>query len=188
MARYRFCSFYFAADRLWKTLGFYHESAIMCNRVDNLLAIPKALTALIESGFWPRNNAEAMRQNLHCLVAKASVQIFAPEEEKIFFSPPPFHTVKQRAMTSEQRFWSDPRTAIQEINPDLTLVIGDFGLGSDAPLALDYSQNPEDPRVIRLRWAQEGNHWVEVAATFGQFAAMLKGQKTPCADSENRHE
>jgi hypothetical protein len=69
---FRFCSFYFAADRLWKTLGFYQESAILCNRVDNSLAIPKALTAFIESGFWPRNNAEAMRQNLHCLVAKAS--------------------------------------------------------------------------------------------------------------------
>jgi hypothetical protein len=32
--------------------------------MDNLLAIPKALTALIESGFWPRNRAEANRQNL----------------------------------------------------------------------------------------------------------------------------
>jgi hypothetical protein len=171
-----------------ETLAFRCESTILCNRVDNSLTIPKALTALIESGFWPRNDAEAMRQNLHCLVAKATIQLFAPEEEKIYFIQPPFCTVKQLAMTSEQRFWSDPRTAIQEINPALTLIIGDFGLGSDAPLALDYSRTPNNPRVIRLRWAQEGNHWVEVAATFDQFAAMLKGQKNTCADQENRHE
>lgn len=143
-------------------------------RVDNSLTIPKALTALLESGFWPRNSAEANRQNLHCLVAKASVQLFAPEEDQIYFNPPPFYTVRQMAMTGGQRFWFDPRTAIQEIKPDLTLIIGDFGLGSDAPLALDYSRMANDPRVIRLRWAQEGNHWVEVAATFDQFAAMLK--------------
>ena len=29
MARYRFCSFYFAAGRLWKTLDFRRESAIL---------------------------------------------------------------------------------------------------------------------------------------------------------------
>jgi hypothetical protein len=29
MARYRFCSFYFAADRLWKTLDFYLDPSIM---------------------------------------------------------------------------------------------------------------------------------------------------------------
>ena len=29
MARYRFCSFYFAADALWKTLDFPGESAIL---------------------------------------------------------------------------------------------------------------------------------------------------------------
>lgn len=144
------------------------------------------MTALIESGFWPRNKTEANRQNLHCLVAEASIRLFAPEEEKIYFYPPPFLTVGQhRAKTS---FWSDPHAAIHEIKPDLTLMIGDFGIGSDAALLLDYSQTAANPRVIRLKWAQEGNHWVEVAATFDQFATMLKGQKTPCADQENRHE
>lgn len=141
------------------------------------LAIPKALTALIESGFWPRNNAEANRQNLRSLVPEASIRLFAPEEEKIFFNPPPFYTVTQRQTRLNEGFWSDPHAAIQEINPNLTLIIGDFGLGSDAPLALDYSQSAIDPRVIRLRWAEraeQGNHWVEVAATFDQFAIMLK--------------
>lgn len=154
--------------------------------MDTSLAIPKSLTALIESGFWPRNNTEALRQNPHCLVAEASIRLFAPEEEKIYFYPPPFLTVRQHQ--AKTRFWSDPRAAIHEINPDLTLVIGDFGMGSDAALLLDYSQTATNPRVIRLRWAQEGNHWVEVAATFDQFVTQLKEQKTPCAGQENRHE
>jgi hypothetical protein len=29
MARYRFCSFYFAADQLWKTLDFAGGSAML---------------------------------------------------------------------------------------------------------------------------------------------------------------
>jgi len=74
----------------------------------------------------------------------------------------------------EQRFWSDPRTATHEITLELTLIIGDFGLGSDAPLALDYRPSPTKPRVIRLRWGNDGNHWVQVAETFGQFASHLK--------------
>jgi hypothetical protein len=136
------------------------------------LTIPKALTALIESGFWPRNHDEARRQNLQCLLGKSSIHRFAPEEDRIFFLPPPFYTVKQ-VMAAEQHFWSDPRTVAHEIEPELTLLIGDFGLGSDAPLALDYRLSATEPRVIRLRWAQDGNHWVEVAPTFDQFAAHL---------------
>jgi hypothetical protein len=180
----RFCWFYFAADRLWKTLDFYHELAILYNRMDNSLTIPKALTSLIESGFWPRNSAEANRQHQRCLVPEAAIRFFAPEEEKIYFYPPPFSTVRQHQ--SKTSFWSDPRAAIHEIKPDLTLMIGDFGIGSDAGLLLDYSQTATDPRVLRLKWAQEGNHWVEVAATFDQFANMLKGQKTPCTDQEKQ--
>jgi hypothetical protein len=32
MARYRFCSFYFAVSRLWKTLDFRRESAILAEK------------------------------------------------------------------------------------------------------------------------------------------------------------
>ncbi len=148
--------------------------------VDNFLNIPKALTALIESGFWPRNSAEADRQNLRCLVPEASVRLFATEEERIYFYPPPFRTVRQDQ--AKNSFWSDPRSATHEIKPDLTVIIGDFGIGSDAVLLLDYSQTATDPRIIRLKWAEEGNHWVEVTATFDQFAKMLKGLKAPGLD------
>jgi hypothetical protein len=137
------------------------------------LRIPHELTALVKSGFWPRDHDEARSQNLQCLLSESLIRTFAPEEDKIFFLPPPFYTVRQ-VMPGEQRFWSDPRTATHELDPDLTLLIGDFGLGSDAPLALDYRWSTTEPRVIRLRWAKDENHWVEVAATFAQFAAFLR--------------
>jgi hypothetical protein len=137
------------------------------------LQVPRELMALIESGFWPRNHDEARNQNLRCLLSESSIRAFAPEEYRIFFLPPPFYTVSQ-VLPGEQHFWSDPSTATHEIDPDLTLLIGDFGLGSDAPLALDYRWSKTEPRVIRLRWAKDGNHWVEVAATFAHFTSYMR--------------
>ena len=74
-------------------------------------------------------------------------------------------------------------SAAHEIDPDLTLLIGDFGLGSDAPFALDYSQNFDSPRLIRLQWGKPtkdgsnhtifNNHWVEMAPDFESFCEMI---------------
>jgi hypothetical protein len=138
------------------------------------LQIPKELTALIESGFWPRDHDQARSQNLRSLVPESSVRQFAPEEHKLFLLPPPFYIVRQFLKGPEEKFWADPRTALHEIDPDLTLLIGDFGLGSDAPIALDYRQRIDQPSVIRLRWAKDGNHWIEIAPTFAAFASFLK--------------
>ena len=69
--------------------------------------------------------------------------------------------------------------AIHEIEPSLTLIIGDFGLGSEAPIALDYRKNIDNPSVIRLHWGRpvtrryENNHWIEIAPSFAEFAQML---------------
>ena len=130
------------------------------------LPIPKELTALIDGGFWPRDHDQARAQNLQSLIPEASVRQFAPEEHKVFLLPPPFYIVSQFLKGPEEKFWADSRTALHEIDSDLTLLVGDFGLGSDAPIALDYRQRIEEPRVIRLRWAKDGNHWVEITPTF----------------------
>jgi hypothetical protein len=140
----------------------------------DMLPLPKELSVLIEEGFWPRDQESVRLQHLKPLVAESIVRQFAPEESQVFLYPPPFPLVRTLLERCEKRFWSDPRSAIAEIDPDLTVLIGDFGLGSDAPLALDYRRFPAEPSLIRLRWAKEGNHWVEVAATFATFAAHLK--------------
>ncbi|AGA28281.1 hypothetical protein Sinac_4062 [Singulisphaera acidiphila DSM 18658] len=91
----------------------------------------------------------------------------------IFLFAPPFHTVRERA--SSNPYWMDPLAAPSEIDFDLALDIGDFGLGSDAPILLDYREDPEMPRVIRLRWPPDGcaNHWVMMAPDFEMFVREL---------------
>jgi hypothetical protein len=135
-------------------------------------AVPEAIEALLAEGFWPRDNGAAQLQNLNSLVSPEAVRAFAPEEARLFLYPPPFITVREEM--AHNRFWSDPRSASSEIDPDRTLIIGDFGLGSDAPIALDYSRHSEMPSVIRLRWGADGNHWVEVAPDVRTFVAYLK--------------
>jgi hypothetical protein len=65
--------------------------------------------------------------------------------------------------------------APEGIDFDLALDIGDFGLGSDAPILLDYRVDAENPRVIRLRWSPGGedNRWVVMASTFDSFVEAL---------------
>jgi hypothetical protein len=54
------------------------------------------------------------------------------------------------------------------INSSLCVIIGD--LGADMPIALDYSSNWSDPRVIYL--GLDG--WREVASSFGELAEHLR--------------
>ena len=82
-------------------------------------------------------------------------------------------------MDYKERFWSDSRAAVSDVDPDATVLIGDFGLGSDAPFALDYRKSNNEPAVIRLCWAKEGNHWVEIAPNFKTFAAFIASQLVP---------
>ena len=101
------------------------------------------------------------------------VRRLAPEESTIYLLAPPFHTVGERAASNP--FWTGPLVAPTELDCDLALDIGDFGLGSDAPILLDYRESPEAPRVIRLRRSSLGreNHWVEMAADFVTFVRLL---------------
>ena len=68
-----------------------------------------------------------------------------------------------------------------ELDPRLTVAIGDLGFGSDAPIVLDYRSDVYRPCVRYLQWNQEArvapdvfdNHWVQVANSFGEFLQML---------------
>jgi hypothetical protein len=139
------------------------------------LTIPVGLERLIAAGVWPSAGGPSMiAQHDHPLVGAERVRQFAPEETLICLQPPPFPTVamemaKGRSGDFWQRFG-----ALHQIVPEQTLIIGDFGMGSDAPIALDFAANSSDPPVIRLRWrGGEPNAWVRGAANFDEFAAML---------------
>ena len=113
------------------------------------LPLPKRLLALVDSGLWPRTPAEAMRQNIRSLVSKERVQVFAPEQDRMYLLSPPFSTVGTR-MTHGDKFWVR-FGALEQISPELSVLIGDFGLGSDSPILLDYRLDVSNPAVIRLR-------------------------------------
>jgi hypothetical protein len=140
------------------------------------LPLPKRLLSLIDSGLWPRTPDEERRQNVHLLVSQERIQLFAPEEDRIYFFRPPFRTIAQRMNGREEAFWSK-WGALGEISPELALDIGDFGLGADSAIVLDYRQ--ANPPVIRLKWRKpESNIWVRCADSFDEFADMLVMEKS----------
>ena len=47
------------------------------------------------------------------------------------------------------RFYDQTLT---QIDPEHALLVADFGHGSDAPIALDYRGDRNDPPVIGLKW------------------------------------
>ena len=86
----------------------------------------------------------------------------APGENTLFLYPPPFVTVQSCIDAGESWFWTEWVAPLPA--PEQCLVIGDFGLGPDAPILLDCSDAQASPRVVRLhcgdhdqrRWALMG--------------------------------
>ncbi|MGA8214502.1 MAG: hypothetical protein WB799_12975, partial [Candidatus Sulfotelmatobacter sp.] len=75
----------------------------------------------------------------------------------------------------QDKFWKS-FAAPEGILPELSVDIAAFGLGSDAPILLDYRESRSDPSVIRLRirWQMgQPNLWLRCADTFDEFADML---------------
>jgi hypothetical protein len=136
------------------------------------LPLPKRLLKLIETGRWPRTHEEELHQNLRSLVAKERIRSFAPEQDRIYLFNPPFRSIAQRMSGVEGEFWSE-WGALGEIAPELALDIGDFGIGADSAIVLDYRH--ESPPVIRLIWRKpEPNVWVRCANSFDEFADLLR--------------
>jgi hypothetical protein len=74
---------------------------------------------------------------------------------------------------------SDPEHPPGDIDPKLTVLIADQGVGEDSPYALDYRVSFEQPRVVLYTWqlasGDVGNRWIEVAPNFPAFCEPEKG-------------
>lgn len=140
------------------------------------LKLPIELQDLLRKGRWPRNDGEARAQNTRPLVPGSRVAAATDGDEgresNLYLDPPPFATAETCA--DHNAWWRSEEAAPEGIDLRLALVIGDFGLGSDAPIILDYREHRGCPSVLRLKWAQEGNRWVEMAPSFADFARVLK--------------
>ncbi len=75
---------------------------------------------------------------------------------------------------------ADPDQPPGDLDPRLAVLIGDDGIGSDSPFALDYRATFGRPRVLLLRWLDvgqpSGRRWVEVAADFRAFRRFSAGR------------
>ena len=137
--------------------------------------LPAGLIRLIATGIWPSADGPSMTvQQSRPLVLEDRVRRFASEESLICLQPPPFHTIAQeRAAGGSGDFW-ERFGALSQIVPEAAVIIGDFGMGSDSPIILDFARNASNPPVCRLRWGPEQrNEWVEGAPDFDAFAALL---------------
>jgi hypothetical protein len=136
--------------------------------VVNGLVIPELLQVMLAAGRWPRTADEAQKQNLRSLVPADRNRRLA----SIYFYAPPFHTVAQ--IVAKDDFYAR-FGALHELTPEAAIQIGDFGLGSDSPILLDYRNGVTDPRVLYLEWTDAGkpNYWVEMAPDFPSFVELL---------------
>ena len=144
---------------------------------------PSALKKLITERLWPATHEDAIQQNGDPRISTERVRLLIPTEDQIFLYPDPSMTLAAEHEASRKRigdteyFAAYDRT-LKQIDPKLALFIADFGPGSDAPIALDFRSNSEDPPVIGLTWdgfqLGEGFHqWVQLAASFSDFVRVL---------------
>lgn len=138
------------------------------------LDLPAELTALITKGAWPRTEHESNRQRLRgAPIPRELIQQLVPEESEMWLCPPPFRTIAERCAAGEGKYW-DEFGSLDQIDPARTLLIGDFGIGTETAIALDY-RRPGSPAVLRLSWTggQLKTRWVPFFPSFGEFAAAL---------------
>jgi hypothetical protein len=112
--------------------------------------LPKLLARLIDAGHWPSRQGPSMTsQQLNPRFSQEQVRRFADDESLICLQPPPFPTVAmERDAGGAGDFW-ERFGALDQITPEKALIIGDFGLGSDSPIILDYLRDPICPPVLR---------------------------------------
>jgi hypothetical protein len=136
--------------------------------------LPELIENLIQAGRWPTEHE-------YQLVASGrTVKSLAPRESEIHLARPPFHTVEEDNLNWFERFRHP-----DEIDFSQALVVGDFGIGSDNPIVLDYSSSPPAVKALKFsaspnpawpgtgtRFLVEG-HWFVISPTLEEFVQRL---------------
>lgn len=139
--------------------------------------IPQRLESLIATGIWPARPEQA-GPGIKAPIAEEKVRRFAPDEPEIYFYPPRLVSAR---IAGGETFWTWAEADPSGIDPEASVLIGDFGLGSDAPVILDYRENPADPFVKYLKWGASAaeSRWVTGASSFDEFCEMLELTNPP---------
>jgi hypothetical protein len=103
------------------------------------------------------------------LVDRATVNAFAPDEERLILHPPPLLTVAEDAAHNPE-YWRD-LGCLDQIHPDEAVLLGDFGSGSETVLIADFRTDPA--QVLRRALAEGGDQWTHVAGTVEELLELL---------------
>lgn len=137
------------------------------------LKVPERLIALAETGIWPRTYAECLAQVSQPRVPEARVRLISPDDTQIYLYLYPHFGSVQRSDVDIWLTHGDP----EDLVLPSTLIIGDFGAGSDSSIVLDYRTNAERPAVLRLAWEFSR---IEDSAT-GEFERRVSARWVMCA-------
>ena len=144
--------------------------------VVNGLPLPGELVALLEAGRWPRRPDPVSAHDL------LPGDLF-PEGGELMLHPVPLVEFESRGLYELEQIdrpmfmgEADPADPPGDIDPALTVLIGDLGIGFDQPIALDYRPSRDRPRVLTLRWGPwaKNNRWVQIAPDFKVMAEVLR--------------
>ena len=138
------------------------------------LPLPAELLSLLDDGVWPTRSSGSGK--IRERIDRSAIARMFPDERDVFFYPGPFKTVEEEVELGVA-YWAMPEAALHQLDPRKSVVIGDFGQGSDTALLLDYRKDIYCPSVIKLEWAsenpKENNRWVTVSESFGEFCRSL---------------
>ena len=164
------------ADALERWLE--EQSRVSADWLDDLdvrvngLPLPRLLVDHLADGRWMSPDFAAV------------LQLFPEEREFCPYALPVMQSETLAYQRRASRMWlgtADPRRPPGDLVPRLAVLIADFGIGADRPIALDYRVSLGQPRVVVLCWSAydpaipwgDGNRWVEVSPSFQDFAELI---------------
>ena len=139
---------------------------------------PKLLLDLIESGTWPAEGTSLFEIEKSSKIRGDLVSSAFPDSlgaKLVVLYPPPFILVSEEAAYNSE-FWRDTVKNQDQLPYEYLVMIGDFGIGSDAPIVLNYFSD-NGPSVWWLKWyfAEDtaATKWVKSHDSFDEFAISL---------------
>ena len=135
----------------------------------NGLPLPSVLLTLMNAGRWKRPD-DLAEWNRVFPVCGSDSSLYKLET---------MQRVNKDWLDEQNPLWfgvPDALKAPGDIDPRLSVLIGDLGTGYDQPIALDYRASIENPRVLTLEWSEVAdkiNLWSEIAPHVTAFAEWI---------------
>ncbi|MEM6258790.1 MAG: hypothetical protein AAGI37_10805 [Planctomycetota bacterium] len=147
---------------------------------DTDLVLPDQLLALISKGIWPTSD-NSQRQNLKPIYRNKHAYKDRFEMDTLFLYPPPFVLVSEDIVDGDH-FWKDKaltqyfgQSLTHGIEPELAVILGDFGPGTDAIFILDYQFDLKNPQITGMDYGEVSNQkgWTQLANNIDEFCEVI---------------